>query len=422
MLNKKDIESVRQLAQQLSSDRSWLTSEVLKGLETMSLRLDEVFTEAPRFIEVDKSLYRMAVEKVGPGWKDFKPGSKYLVFINHEAYNELGEDHALAFEDGKERTITLEDLKNTAAISLTLQDTTPDEQPRHRQGIVGLESAIHLGQVRPQVRSERSFAIGKLLAANETTQSCSYTSAPTSCSNGVPVCASGSPYFMVSGIRIRIDREGAFKGDPETELFPMRINPNSPYGGSTDIRTKWIFDGRYVTDTAGQYVYLPNVDNTWQWYYINGGAAIYPAALSNEWVATLVENDDDTGRLELDNNKTNTIKLPVGTIISKIFDGLDFLRGFDLVISLGFLNDSDDLWLPSLALDNNLFCSSGVGQPFPYTYYLYGNEWDMQGHFACIDPTCVPDPCAGDPCCGDPCCGDPYCGGGGCGYGGQICQ
>lgn len=414
VLNKHGIESFRQVALELSSDRRWLTSEVLEGLETMNLSLDEIFTEAPGFLEVDQSLYRIVLEKVGPGWDDFGPQSKYLVFINHEAYDGLGEDHALAFENGRERTISPQDLTKTPAISLTLKGITPDEQPRHRNGVIGLESTIHLGRVRPQVRSARRFAIGKLLAANETTKSCSYLSAPTSCSNGVPVCASATatPYFLVSGIRIRIDREGSFKGNPEAELFPFRINPNSPYGGSTDVRTNWIFDGRYVTDTAGRYVYLPNVNNTWQWYYMYDGVAVFPSNLSNEWVGTLVENDDTTGQLEIDRNKSNRIKLPIGWVISQIFDGLDFLKGFNLIISLGFLNDSDDLWQPSLGIDNNLFCSSGVGQPFPYTYYLYGEEWDMQGHFACIDPACVPDPCAGDPCCGDPCCGDPYCGGG----------
>jgi hypothetical protein len=422
LLNKHGIESFRQVARELSSDRRWLTSEVLESLGTMRLSLDEIFTEAPSFLEVDQSLYRIVLEKAGSGWDDFGPKSKYLVFLNHEAYDGLGEDHALAFENGRERTISAEDLKKTPAISLTLQGITPDEQPRHRHGVIGLESTIHLGQARPQVRSTRRYAIGKLLAANETTQSCSYISAPTSCSNGVPVCASATatPYFLVSGIRIRIDREGTFKGDPEAELFPFRINPNSPYGGSTDVRTNWIFSGRYVTDTAGRSVYLPNVNNTWQWYSIYDGVAVFPSNLSNEWVGTLVENDDTTGKLEIDRNKSNLIKLPVGAVIAQIFDGLDFLKGFNLVVSLGFLNDSDDLWQPSLAIDNNLFCSSGVGQPFPYTYTLYGEEWDMQGHFACIDPACVPDPCGGDPCCGDPCCGDPYCGGG-CGSGGQIC-
>ena len=420
VLNQHNINALKQLAAKLSSDRSWLTNDILKGFDTMSLRLDEVFAAAPMFIEIEGELYRLLLEKVGPGWQSFKPDSKYLVFLSHEAYDVLGENYALAFEEGKERTIDLTDIEKTAAISLTLRNITPDEQPKGLKDVVGLESEIKLGKVSPKLRTERDFDIRKMLSGSQAAESsCSYISAPTGCSNGVPVCASSSatPYFMVSGIRIRIDNEGAFKGSPETELFPMKINPNSPAGGSNNLRTTWIFDGRYVTDTAGRYVYLPDVNNTWQWYTISDGVAVFPSNLSNEWVGTLVENDDITGKLEIDKNKSNRIKLPIGSVIAMIFDGLDFLKGFSLIISLGFLSDSDDLWQPSLALDNNLFCSSGMGQPFPYTYTLYGEEWDMQGHFACIDPACVYDPCAGDPCCGDPCCGDPYCGG----CGGQIC-
>jgi len=424
VLNKHGIESFQQIALELSADRRWLTSEVLDDLKTTSLSLDEIFTEAPRLLEVNQNLYRMVLEKVGPGWDNFGPHSNYLVFINHEAYDGLGEDQALAFENGRERTITLEDLKKTAAIGLTLQGITPDEEPKHRQGVIGLESTIHLSEVRPHIRSARQFAIGKLLSANEPIQGCSYVSAPTSCSNGVPVCASATatPYFLVSAIKIKTDNEGLFKGNPEVELYPFRINPTSPPGGSTDIRTNWIFDGRYVTDTSGRYVYLPNVNDTGKWYYISGGVAVFPSNLSNEWVGTLVENDDTTGKLEIDRNKTNTIKLPIGKLIAYIFDGLDFLKGFKLIISLGFLNDTDDLWQPSLAINNDQFCSSGVGKPFPYTYSMTGDEWEMQGYFACIDPACVPDPCAGDPCCGDPCCGDPYCGGGPVCPRGEICQ
>lgn len=412
VVNQRGVESLSQLALQLSLDRSWLTGDVLKGFDTMSLRLNEIFAGAPNFIEVEGKLYRLVLEKVGPGWHNFGPRSNYLVFLNHEAYDKLGENYALAFENGRERIISLEDLKKNAAISLTLQDITPDERPRDRRGVVGLESTIQLGKVRPKFRSERALDIGKLLAGNKIIQkSCEYVSAPIACSNGVPVCASGSasPYFLLSALMIKVDNEGAFKGNPEVELYPLRINPYSPYGGSTDVRTDWQFDGRYVTDPSGRYVYLPDVNNTWQWYYLNNGLALFPSNLSNEWVGTLVENDDDRGRLNIDRNRSNTIKLPVGTIVSHIFDNLDFLKGLSLVITLGFLNDSDDLWYPSLAVNNDLFCSSGVGQPLPYTYYLSGDEWDMQGYFACIDPACVPDPCGGDPCCGDPCCGDPCC-------------
>lgn len=429
VLNQHNLKSLRQLAKQLSSDRTWLTDDVLRGLDMMSVRLEEVFTGAPAFIEVEGQLYRVALEKVGPAWEGFNPrSSKFLVFLNHEVYDGLGENYALGFEGGKERVIAQEELERTAALGLTLLGITPDESPKDKTRVSAIEAPIRLGKARPRpnLRSPKERTLESMLKGiTEASTSCAPVAAPTSCSNGVPVCASGTaaPYFVLSSLKIKTDHEGAFKGNPEIELFPFRINPSSPYGGSDDVRTKWIFSGRTVTDLAGRSVYLPNVQNTNQWYYINGGLALYPSRLSDEYVSTLVENDDDAGQLEIDRNKNNPIKKPREAYIQLWpFDYLDFLiDAARFIYTLGFLSDSDDLYVESLAVNNNLFCTEGLGQPFPHNFLLTGSEWDMQGHFACIDPACVPDPCAGDPCCGDPCCGDPYCGGG-CGYGGQICQ
>jgi hypothetical protein len=410
LLNRHGQQSIRQLAKHLSSNRSWLTGEVLKGLDTMSLNLNEIFAEAPEFVEVEGRLYRVLLEKVGPGWKSFGSRSRYLVFLNHEIYDKLGDHRALGFEDGKERVITEEEIEKTAAVGLTLRDITPDEQPKDLRGVVGLDSTFRLGAVRPKFRSSE---VKDFLAGSGVEKSCAYISAPTACSNGVPVCATGTatPYFVLSSLLIKTDHEGAFKGDPEIELFPLRINPYSPYGGSTNVRTRWIFSGRYVTDLAGRSVYLPDVDNNNQWYSVNSGLALFPSSMSSEWASTLVDNDDTTGLLEMDQNRYNPVKKPrEATVTLWPFDLFDFLADLgQLIVTLGLLNDSDDLYVQSLEVSNNLFCAHGLGQ-YPYSTVLTADEWDMQGYFACIDPACVPDPCAGDPCCGDPCCGSRCCG------------
>jgi hypothetical protein len=148
---------------------------------------------------------------------------------------------------------------------------------------------------------------------------------------------------------------------------------------------------------AGRSVYLPDVNNNNQWYTVSGdGLALFPANLSNAWVATLVENDDDTGLLELDRNRTNPIKTQFTYDSTKQFDFFDLLKGVaQLVLTLAFQSDSDDLWIPSLEVNNSRFCSEGLGQPYPYNFFLDADEWAMQGHFACIDPTCVPPPFGG---------------------------
>lgn len=418
LLNQQSLDSLRQLATKLSSDRSWLTNEVFKGLNSMSIHLDEVFAAAPEFVEVDGKLYRLVLEKVGDGWQGFDlRSSQYLIFINHEVYDGLGENYALGFEAGKERVLVEEDVAKVASIGLTLRGITADEKPKGRQGVVNIDSPIQLGKVRPRFRGPRDPNLSTLFNDVQTSKSCSYLSAPVACSsNGVPVCSSGSasPFFVLTRLMIKTDHEGAFKGDPETELFPLRINPASPIGGSSNVRTKWIFSGRYVTDLAGRSVYLPNVENNYQWYQVSGdGLALFPAGLSNEWVGTLVENDDDTGLLELDRNRYNPVKKQFTYDSTKKFDFFDLLESVGrFILTLASQSDSDDLWIESLEVSNSRFCSEGVGQPYPYNFLFDASEWAMQGHFACIDPACVPDPCGGDPCCGDPCCGDPYCGGG----------
>ncbi|MES1241761.1 MAG: hypothetical protein ABUT39_09105 [Acidobacteriota bacterium] len=420
VLNEMKIDSVRQLAMGLSSSRNWLRDDVLKALDRMGVRIDEIFAEAPEFVEVDHRFYRLVLEKVGAGWQGFKPDSSaYLIFVDHDTFDGYGENFALAFQDGKERMIVKEDIEKTAAIGLSLKETMPSERPARGARVVGLDQSIRLGKVATRFRST------SLLNIRANSETCLPESAPTSCSGGVPVCSSpnASPYFVLTSALIKTDHEDAFSGNPEIEIYPLRVNPSSPYGGSSDVRTNWIFDGRTVADLAGRSRYLPDINNNYTWYSISGGGlALFPSQASNEWVATMIEDDDTKGRLKIERTKYNPFKKRDYTIVPVYsFDFFDLWKfGLGFILSLDILNDSDDLYVQSLEVSNNTFCSEALGQYFPYTLLFDSSEWSLQGYFACIDPTCVPDPCAGDPCCGDPCCGDPYCGGGG-GCGNQIC-
>jgi hypothetical protein len=417
VLNDVKNDSVRQLAQRLSSNRNWLRKDVLKALDKMGVRVSEIFAEAPEFVKVDQKLYRLVLEKTGSGWQGFDPhSSPYLIFLDHDTFDGYGENFALAFESGKERMIVEEDLQKTAAIGLSLKDITPDEWPKGGAGVVGIDQPIRLGKAAPSFRSTKPVDIG--LIVNSST-SCLLESAPTSCSGGVPVCSSpnASPYFVLSSLLIKTDHEDSFSGDPDIELYPLRVNSSSPYGGSSDVRTSWIFDGRTVTDLMGRSRYLPNVDNNYTWYSISGGLALFPARVSNEWAATLIEDDDTKGKLKINRSKYNPVKkrdalinfFPFDLFDNLVSTGIDYVN---LILTLGILSDSDDLYLQSLEVSNATFCSEALGQSFPHTLTFDSSEWSLQGYFACIDPTCVPDPDP-DPCAGDPCCGDPYCGGGG---------
>ncbi|HEX9943506.1 MAG TPA: hypothetical protein VGG03_15950 [Thermoanaerobaculia bacterium] len=413
VLNNVKIDSVRQLALRLSANRDWLRNDVLKTLDKMGVRVNEIFAEAPGFVEVDQNLYRLVLEKVGSGWEGFNPrSSPYLIFLDHETFDGYGENFALAFENGKERMIVEEDLQKVAAIGLSLSDITPDERPEKRAGVVGIDQPIRLGKVVPRFRLTNPIDIGGIVNRKD---SCLPESAPTSCSGGVPVCSSpnASPYFVLSSLLIKKDHEDAFSGDPGIELYPLRVNPYSPYGGSSDVRTNWIFDGRTVTDLMGRSRYLPDVDNNYTWYSISGGLALFPSRVSNEWAATLIEDDDTKGRLKIDRNKYNPVKKRDTLIDFFPFDLFDHLVSTaidyaNLILTLGILNDSDDLYLQSIEVSNATFCSEALGQYFPYTLTFDSSEWGLRGYFACIDPTCVPPP-PDDPCNGSYCCGRPGC-------------
>lgn len=420
VLAKDRLASLKKLATRLSSSRNWLTREVLQGLSRQEVYLDEVFSEAPSFIEVDGRLYRVALEKVGPAWQNFNPRtSPFLIFLNHEAYDGLGENYALSFQSGKERVIVREDVEQTAALGLTLRDVPPGDVVKDRRKVVGVDAPIRLGKVRPQLRSpkdaEIQAALGRLESATAKS-TCQQEAAPSACLSGVPTCSSSNAtsYFVLTSIMIKKDLEDdIFQGNPEVELFPLRVSANTPSGG-WDARTQWIFSGRTVIDKAGRSRYLPDVNNENTWYNVSGGLALFPSNGSSEWVGTLIEDDDETGRLKIDRDKLNPVKPPRQvTVQFWPFDYFQILKdnaGVILDAILGLFDNSDDLFVQSLQVDNQLFCETGLGQPFPNVYHLTGSDWEMRGYFGCVDPTCAPPPPVYEPPT-DPC------GGGGTGGG-----
>lgn len=395
VLNNAKFDSVRRLALSLSANRKWMSSGVLKTLDTMAVRVDEIFTEAPQLVEVEGRLYRLVLEKVGSGWQGFNPrSSAYLLFLDHDTFDGYGENFALAFQNGKERRIVQEDLEKTAALGLSLKEVSLAERLAQGARTVGIEQPIRLGKVAPRFRSTQLTNV----TANSGT-GCLPESAPTSCSNGVPVCSSPNafPYFVLSSVLIKTDHEDAFSGNPDIELFPLRYNVGSPFGGTSDVRTDWIFDGRTVTDLMGRSRYLPDVNNNYTWYSVSGGLALFPSQVSSQWAPTLIEDDDTKGRLKVDRSRPNPIRRRDALIPVFPFDYFDVavrhaINFVNLVVTLDILDDSDDLYVESLEVSNATFCSESLGQPFPHNLLFDSSEWSLQGYFACIDPTCVPPP------------------------------
>lgn len=397
LVTSENLLSLRELAAGLSRDDAWLSPEALRALDVRHVALGELFSKTPSLVNIQGKPYRIVLEKVGVSWEGFRPGNPFLLYLTHEVFDEYGPDIALGYRGGVETLLTAAELNAAPAIALTLKESDPVPADIRVRSI---EEPVVIGPVRPAQDVAR---IGEPEMQIAYTESCSPQFAPTSCTwDGVPVCPSGSaPYFVLSSLMIKTDREGDLRGNPEIELFPLRLDSVSYYGGVDEAITDWQFDGRYVRDLAGQSRYLPNVQNNYVWYSISGGLAIFPSSLGKEWSATLVEQDDEPGRLKVKATQINATKIfkRVVNIVETVYDVRE-VQYFQLIYGVARLvldiikmfNDGDEIYQESLGISNELFCNDGLGQAFPRNFYLDSQEWALQGYFACVNPSCVPPP------------------------------
>lgn len=409
-------QTLSRLARLLSEDRGWLTANVVDELAERGLWIDEVFSAAPAVLAADGVLYRVVLEAFGDAWKGFDPAADpYVVYLTHEVYGGLGPERVLGFRAGQRSVFLAPDFDTVAGVGVTLADLTPDEVAELRTGaaptVQPLADPIHLGPPRPRVRAR---VAPEALLSSGGNAVCPRELKPT-CSAGRPACTSGyTPFFTLDQLKIKEDHEPI--GSPEIELYPVRVDLQSAAGGSTDIRTGLIFSGRTVTDFAGQSKYLPDVNSKNQWYTI-GSLALFPTNSATEFGATLVDDDSEAGRLKIDKEKINKVRVlqagaGVYTVVKqeKLDRFLLFVAITALVDMLGILNNDDDLFVDSLGVANSLYCNDGINYSFPKSYALTTTEWEMKGHFSCINPSCTSSPppppppqCepTGAPCIGD---------------------
>ncbi len=385
--------SLRTLAAEISRNDSWLTEEAVRALDVRHLALGELFSQTSSLVSIAGKPYRIIIEKVGSGWERYHPGDSFVLYLTHEVFDGYGPEVALGYLQGTELLLTATDISTAPAIAITLEESEPIA---HDVVVRSITDPITLGPLRPAGALAR---IGNVETASTPSMTCSPQFAPSACSGNIPVCPSGSsPYFVLSSLMIKTDHEGTFKGNPEIELFPLRLDSVSSSGGMDEATTDWLFSGRYVTDLAGQSRYLPNVQNNYVWYTINNGLALFPSDRGLEWSATLVEQDDDAGRLKVKPTKINVTKL--FKRVSQVVNDIREMQYFHLVRSvfkllfdiIKIFNDGDDIYQESIGISNELFCHEGLGQPFPRTFHLESQEWALQGYFACVNPSCVPPP------------------------------
>lgn len=395
LLDEDQVGPLADLAERLSADRSWLTRDSLKLFERTALSLDELFTDAPRYVSLDGVLYRVRLEQVGKLWSGFDAASDpFIVFLTHEVYVGLGEERALGYQAGREVIVQAEDFERTPAIALTLARAAR-ETPAERELVVELGSAtIALGKARPRLtlRPEGVAPAKKPALPRRGKSHCPGEVVPSFCSGSFLACPSPTyrPYFVVQAIRVFDNHEGCcFHGDPEVELDPLRLDSVTGLGGINQV-VEWQFSGRWVTDSAGRSRFLPDVDDNGNWYNLN--AAVFPLNVGQSWSALLVEDDDNPGVL-----KINPATLVTTKVTDSFFQVLNNVRRIDSfeLLAFGILRDilgvggDDDLYQPALGFTTGLFCNDPMRGFFPLIYTMSSpGQWDMQGYFACIDPAC----------------------------------
>jgi hypothetical protein len=408
-LHQDQLGAVTALAARLSRDRAWLTAATLKTLGSRALGLDEIFDGAPRNVAVEGVYYRIKLEKVGPRWSGFAADrDPFVVFLTQEVYDGLGKDRAIGYQNGEEVILVASDFDRLPAIALTLYQLTPDERRAARERPTRLEAKaqIALGAARPAVAFRPDGPTG-IKPVRQRKEICPSEVAPTGCSGSTIQCpANYQPYFVVSGLRVYDNHEGCcFHGDPEIELYPLKIDSVSGPSGTLNATTPFVFSGRNGVDIAGRVRYMPDVDDGGALYPMD--VALVPASLGSQFVALMVEDDDQPGKLILDNQSTNVGKvLDVGFQIFQDVRKMDrfelFKDSFSLLDLLGLFNNEDDLFQPSLGATNAFFCTHQLGGPFPNTITMPSAEWELQGYYACInatcqDPTPPPPPGGGGP-------------------------
>jgi hypothetical protein len=433
ILNDGWIEPVADLAARLSRQRGWLRQDVADALARRAVSLDEIFESAPRFLEIDGSHYRVTLERDG-NWEGFDPASdSFFVYVNHEVYDRLGEDRALGYLDGEEWVLFPGDLEKNAAVGLTLAKAAPFDRPAERDRTVELgPSSIALGAPL-EVVLHRPAGIA---ADTSLTKAFCPDRAPIGCSGSTIQCpANYSPYFLITSLRIFDDHEGCcFMGAPEVELYNVRLDTVTGASGSGNVVTGTIFDGRNVVDLAGRTRFLPDVDDdNHQWYNISNGLAVFNANSGTTWGGTLVEDDQDKGKLIIDGASTNIFKvLDTGY---QIYQDIRKNENFELIkdsvtfvdMILNLFNNDDDLFLYSQGVTNDFFCQTiRPTGTFPGTFTLSTNDWELKGHYSCVAnfcPMCGDGVCSGESCstCPSDCGVCTVCGNGIC-EGGESCQ
>ncbi len=407
VLKEDGLAPVTGLAAWLSRERSWLTPELLKELDKRALGLDEIFDKAPRYISVDGATYRIKLEKVGPRWGGFAPKvDPFLVFLTQEVYDGLGADQALGYRNGEEVILFASDFDKLPAIALTFFRLTQDERPAAGERVIDLcakqTKTIALGKARAALAPKpdgRPTPGGLNFArpSHAAKDFCEPEVAPTSCNGIQLVCpATYQPYFVLSGLRVFDNHEGCcFHGDPEIEIYPLRIDSVTGAGGQPNATTQLVFSGRNIIDVAGRSRYLPDVDDGGGLYSMN--VALLSTNMTSQFAGLMVEDDGQAGKLETSSTNINVSKLlDTGFQIYQDIRNMDrfelIVDAFNLLDLLGLLNNDDDMFQPSLGATNSLFCNNALGGSFPRVFTLSSNEWEMQGYFACVNANCVPPP------------------------------
>lgn len=405
IVDESELPAFSELAKSLSADASWLTPETLDELEAINLNLSEVFEGMPNLLSKDGAFYTIRLEKIGD-WSAFS--GEYVVYFTHETWQPMNPERALGFINGKRKHFTEEELGAYPAIAIAMQQTDPDTyhhfEPLDYVGqIVAFDKVDEagvaepflinpIGEYFPELRSNLRISSERNWKGQEQLDKATCIKTVQSCTNGKPGCANS--YFFLTGIKIKQDHEGLFKGGPEVDLFVQAPGVASSGTFSRYPTTNFIFSGRYVNDASSRTVYLPNVRDINKWYSIsNGGVALFSTSTGNEWPLTLIENDTTAGEMNFGSDqqfKKKVFKEATSYVLKNFFCASDpFLAAAKFLIGV-FWDKGDDLFKDTIAITDDLLCSSGIGGTSPRIMTLTTSEWEIKGYLGCLDTSCTP--------------------------------
>ncbi len=151
LLDEKALLNVSELALSLSARRDWLHPAILDELSHRTLRLDEIFVDAPSTLLIEGRPYRLMIGLLGRR-QEVDTDESFSVFLTADVHM-LAKGQLLGFQNGEQVLLWPDDLNTLPAVGLSLQGPL-FEEPLPSGFLIEFGKATRLGSVHSQIQRE----------------------------------------------------------------------------------------------------------------------------------------------------------------------------------------------------------------------------------------------------------------------------